>query len=164
MIGLILSLALSQTAPLPIPPGPDLNGRVTGTLEMCGFKQGFRAHPMGLGPDFKPSTRESRGSGVVHGIRYTTLERPQHCAFNASGWSSDGDRMAKAVEAGLAGWSPAFTVTQWREPSASEAGPTVSTTFEQRDTDGLLIGFVRLTEPTDGVHGELSVTYEIVTP
>jgi len=86
------------------------------------------------------------------------------CRILSSDWRPDGDLMARTVRDGLAARTPAFTVGEWRKRQVGEYGPTMWTTFEQKDAEGEVIGALTLIEPMDGRTGEMSLTYQAIQP
>lgn len=159
MIALTAALLLQQIQPDPpgVPPRTyaDLPAYVEGQMAECPSAQAFLAGP-GAANTLSIATRGRIADGAE---ARTTFTRGQ-CSVVAPAWSPSGERMAEAVRAGLARWTPGFTVTAWRDREASEHGLTMWTTFEQRDATGTLTGVVQLIEPADGATGEVSVTYQ----
>lgn len=85
------------------------------------------------------------------------------CQITGSNWTPQGERMALTVKRGLRAWANSVETVQWREPFATERGPSVWTTFERRNASGDTIGVIQLIEPADGQTGELSIAYQTVS-
>ena|GEM_PF-6804484 len=148
MIELVAAMML-QTAP-PVIQAPSLPGHIRNQVINCGLN--YRARRM------------SSEGWSAEGVHVTLQVERGSCQIAAASWTPDGDVMARAVRDGLQLWSPTPVVAGWRIQVAGEPGPRIRTTFEQRDADGRVVGTLELTEPADGVTGEVSVTYRQPTP
>lgn len=159
MLTLIAALML-QSLP-PIERGPDdVPGAVASVLRSC--RQSQEHHRDNLDGPYLGVTGGSQRAR--NGDEVLFQQDAHGCALQSRNWRPDGDRMALAVERALAAWREGFTRSTWRDPEASERGPSVWTTFDQRDANGRVVGTLELIEPADGAIGEVSITYHRLAP
>lgn len=169
MITLLAALLIQQTPPT-IPPvaapaaSLDVPASVTRLVDHC--RRAVDHRRLRTAQGFRVST--ARAMVAYDRTVDETVTRlwtdPSGCQIVAADWTPEGDRMAVTVRQALTEWSPAFSTARWREPFANESGPSVWTTFEQKDLEGRTTGIVRLIEPADGAAGEASITYERPAP
>ena len=82
------------------------------------------------------------------------------CVIETLQWLPQGDRLARAVEAGLIDWEPQLVLRTWREQISDDDGNSVQTVFEQKDAAGQVLGLVTVIEPVDESVGLARVVYQ----
>lgn len=152
----VLAIQTVQGPTISYTPPADLPDAVTRAVNACAtIQMVLEANPERQ--IAAPPRSQTAANGAIVDYR---IDRGV-CQITASGWTPDGDAMARAVEAGLAPLPDAARRTRWREPFANERGPSVWTTFERSTADGGF-GVFDLFEPADGAIGEVSITYQTV--